>query len=159
MGSGDDDPVTRVTGTLSVLGRNLDEIKDTLGQAVARADVAERERHDMMSALAETAKLQGEVTRAVLTDGRDKNAPPWLAETLRDLTRSLEGIGRPEVHVTVDAPKGYADVLSHQIEITEQTLVPLVQSAAKNLEDARSLHEHMIQLLELLKRIDLRLRG
>jgi MoxR-like ATPase len=159
MGSGDDDPVARVTGTLSVLGQNLDEIKDALGQAVARADVAERDRKDMITALAETAKLQGEITRAALTDGRDKNAPPWLAESLGELKRSLEGLAKPEVNVTVDAPQGYADVLSHQIAITEQTLVPLVQSAAKNLEDARSLHEHMIQLIELLKRIDLRLRS
>ncbi|GAB4203914.1 MAG: DNA repair ATPase [Sandaracinaceae bacterium] len=159
MGSGDDDPVTRVTGTLSVLGQNLDEIKESLGQAVARADVAERDRREMVAALAEMAKLQGEVTRAALADGQDKDAPPWLAEALSELKRTLEGIGRPEVNITVDAPKGYADVLAHQIEITEQTLVPLVQSAAKNLEDARSLHEHMIQLLELLKRIDLRLRG
>jgi hypothetical protein len=159
MGSGDDDPVARVTGTLSVLGQNLDQIKDALGQAVSRADVAERDRKDMIVALAETAKLQGELTRAALTDGRDRSAPPWLAESLGELQRSIQSIGKPEVQVTVEPPRGYADMLSQQIAITEQTLVPLVQSAAKSLEDARSLHEHMIQLLELLKRIDLRLRS
>jgi len=159
MGSGDDDPVARVTGTLSVLGQNLDEIKDALGLAVARADVAEKDRKDMILALAETTKLQGEVTRAALTDGRDKNAPPWLAEALLDMRKSIDGIGKPEVNVTVEAPQGYAEMLSHQISVTEQTLIPLVQSAARNLEDARSLHEHMIQLIDLLKKIDLRLRS
>ncbi len=159
MGSGDDDPVARVTGTLSVLGQNLDEIKVALAQAVSRADVAEKDRKDMILALSETAKLQGEVTRAALTDGRDKNAPPWLAESLAELNRSLSGLGKPEVNVTVEPPRGYAEMLSHQVALTEQTLVPLVQSAAKNLEDAHSLHEHMIQLLDLLKKIDLRLRG
>ncbi len=159
MGSGSDDPVTRVTGTLSALGQNLDEIKDALGHAVTRADVAEKDRKDMMGALAETARLQGEITRAALTDGRDKNAPPWLAESMGELRRALEGMAKPEVNVTVEPPAGYAEMLSNQISITEQTLIPLVQSAAKNLEDARSLHEHMIQLIELLKRIDLRLRG
>jgi hypothetical protein len=68
-------------------------------------------------------------------------------------------MGKPAVQVTVEPPQGYAEMLSHQISVTEQTLIPLVQSAAKNLEDAHSLHEHMIQLLELLKRIDLRLRS
>jgi hypothetical protein len=159
MGSGDDDPVARVTGTLSVLGQNLDEIKVALGQAVSRADIAEKDRKDMIVALAETAKLQGEITRAALTDGRDKNAPPWLAEGLAELNRSLTGLGKPEVNITVEPPRGYAEMLSHQVALTEQTLVPLVQSAAKNLEDAHSLHEHMIQLLDLLKKIDLRLRG
>jgi hypothetical protein len=159
MGSGDDDPVARVTGTLSVLGQNLDEIKVALGQAVSRADVAEKDRKDMIVALAETAKLQGEVTRAALTDNRDKNAPPWLAESLADLKHSIQAMGKPEVQITVEPPQGYAEMLSHQISVTEQTLIPLVQSAAKNLEDAHSLHEHMIQLLELLKRIDLRLRS
>jgi hypothetical protein len=159
MGSGDDDPVARVTGTLSVLGQNLDEIKEALGAAVVRADVAEKDRKDMILALAETAKLQGEVTRAALTDNRDKNAPPWLAESLADLRQSIQAMGKPAVQVTVEPPQGYAEMLSHQISVTEQTLIPLVQSAAKNLEDAHSLHEHMIQLLELLKRIDLRLRS
>jgi hypothetical protein len=159
MGSGDDDPVARVTGTLSVLGQNLDEIRVALGHAVSRADIAEKDRKDMIVALAETAKLQGEITRAALTDGRDKNPPPWLADGLAELNRSLTGLGKPEVNITVEPPAGYAEMLSHQVALTEQTLVPLVQSAAKNLEDAHSLHEHMIQLLDLLKKIDLRLRG
>ncbi|MBX7192026.1 MAG: DNA repair ATPase [Sandaracinaceae bacterium] len=159
MGSGTDDPVTRVTGTLSVLGQNLDEIKEALGLAISRADVAEKDRKEMIVALAETAKLQGEITRAALTDGRDKNAPPWLAESLGELRRSIESMGKPDIQVTVEPPPGYGEMLSHQIAVTEQTLIPLVQSAAKNLDDAHSLHEHMIQLLDLLKKIDLRLRG
>ena len=36
---------------------------------------------------------------------------------------------------------------------------PLVQTATRNLDDARSLHEHMVQLLDLLRRVDERLRA
>ena len=168
MGGANDDPVARVTGTLSVLGQNLDDIKVALTHAIAQSSVAERDRKEMMGALQETAKLQGELTRASLTDGRDLlaakqaaegTAPAWLAQSLSELRGTLEGMSRPDVRVTVEAPAGYADLLAQQISITEQTLIPLVQGASKNLSDSHELHQHMIQLMDLLKRIDLRMRG
>lgn len=100
MGGADDDPVTRMTGTLSTLGDGLEQIK-----------------------------------------------------------LALEAVNRPEITVTVDAPEGYTEFLAQQIRITEQTLLPLVQGAARNLEDSRSLQQHMVQLLELLQRIDVGMRS
>jgi MoxR-like ATPase len=129
MGGADDDPVTRMTGTLSTLGDGLEQIKLALSSASERAH----------------------------TEASDRALD--VRHLLATLAQKLEHVSRPEVAVTVDAPAGYTELLAQQIRITEQTLLPLVQGAARNLEDSRSLQQHMVQLLELLRRIDVGMRS
>jgi hypothetical protein len=129
MGGGADDPVTRMTGSLAMLGRELESIKGAIGDAAARGDSSETP--GMMQV---------------------------IASELQQLAHAIAATSKPDVTVTVSPPEGFDQVLRRQTELVDQTLVPLVQAAARNLDDARALHEHVISLLELLRKVDLKLR-
>ena len=127
MGGGTDDPVTRVTGSLTMLGRELESIRTAIGDAVS-------------------------------SGGNDVERNRAMAEQVDKLVGALAGASKGDVSVTVSPPKAFDDVLRRQTELVDQILVPLVQAAARNLDDARSLHAHVISLLELLRKVDSKLR-
>ncbi|MBC7171493.1 MAG: ATP-binding protein, partial [Polyangiaceae bacterium] len=122
-GGGDADPVTRVTGSLAVLGRELEGIRDALTSA-----------------------------------GSDTAPSKTLDGSIASLVAAMRALMPPNMSETVEPPAGYAEMLAHQVELVEQTLVPMARSATRTLDDARALHEHMIGLLDLLQHADARLR-
>ncbi len=183
-GGGDDDPVTRVTGTLGGLGRELEGIRDTL---LAAADRAAQHAQSQSASEAEARKAEADARRAEATalaqaqstrgaggDALAKTIAPQLAA----LQAALERLANPHVEVKVEAPPmavagggggtgggGGAPgpgvneaTLARQIEIMRDTIMPLVQSTSANLEDAKEMHEHIIQLLDLVRRMDEKLR-
>ena len=77
---------------------------------------------------------------------------------MQQLAHAIAATSKPEVNVTVSPPKAFDDVVRRQTELVDQILVPLVQGAARNLDDARSLHAHVISLMELLRKVDMKIR-
>lgn len=125
MGGGDDDPVTRVTGTLSMLSDELAGIRQSLGNGAARDDLR-----------AELAALRAAVTEAA---GR-------------------VGAGNLRVEVQNQPPAGIEELLAQQVAIVERTLVPMVRAATKDLQDSQTIAAQLVQVIELLEQVDLRLR-
>jgi hypothetical protein len=191
QGGSDDDPVTRVTGTLGGLGRELEGIRDTLLAAAEKASqnadsraVAEAEarKADALARKAEASALAKAQAAAAKKNGGAEALVNAIGPQLAALEAALERMANPSVQVTVESPPlalapggsagfGGAPVtgggqgegvneatLVQQIEIMRTTILPLVQSTSQNLEDAKDLHEHIIQLLDLVRRMDEKLR-
>jgi len=176
MGGGDDDPVTRVTGSLGGLGQQLEAIQDAIGTAVSRMDDDEK-THALEPTLREIGKalatagekpdptsekleqltgLLGEHLPA-LAKREDKG----LSEALSKLVPALDKIARPEldVYVANEAPPGVEELLAQQVAIVERTLVPLVRTTTRNLEDGKAIGAKLDQLLLLLEQLDTQLRA
>ncbi|MEM7676749.1 MAG: DNA repair protein, partial [Myxococcota bacterium] len=123
-GGTDDDPVTRVTATLGALGEQLDGIKGHLGAGL------------------EAAALQG--NRGSLTE---------LLPHLEQLQATLQAMhDRPlAVNLKTETPEELQAILTRQLASLEQTLVPMVRTSTRNLEEVRSLSQPLAELIELLK--------
>ena len=50
------------------------------------------------------------------------------------------------------------ELLAQQVAIVERTLIPLVRTATKKLDDSRALETKLEQLMEVLRGIDARIR-
>jgi uncharacterized protein YecE (DUF72 family) len=133
MGGSGDDPVSRITGTLSGLSADLSGIRDVLAQG--RSDSLRQG----LDAVAD--HLQG-ISTAVADAARAGQAAP-LPVT---------------VEVQNQAPPGLAELLSQQVAIVERTLVPMVQAATRDLQDSQTISQQLVQVIELLETVDLRLR-
>lgn len=125
MGGKQDDPVARVTGTLSLLGKQLDAI----GAAVREA-------------------AEGANTRS-------SDASTWLAPRLDKLESVLMTLGRPKLEVAVhqDAPAGLTELIAQQTGMIERTLVPLVRAAATRSEKSEGLGALAAQISELVRTV------
>ncbi|MCB9602319.1 MAG: DNA repair ATPase [Sandaracinus sp.] len=139
QGGRDDDPVTRLTGTLSGLGRELESIRDSIASATRPNDGLTH----VLEKLAQPPDLAGA-----------------LGPTLDALVQALSRMQSPRVEVRLegDDPTAAAAKLAAQAEALERRLAPLVDSASRNVDDARALHEHIIQLFDLVRRMDAKLR-
>ena len=159
QGGADDDPVTRLTGTLSGLGRELESIGDSIRDSI-------RDSIQASAAQAPKPELIGP-TLARLGTALDKLADPpdltlALRPTLEALRETLTRIQSPTIEVKVDGGSDDAATvaarLTTQAEALERRLAPLVDSTSRNVEDTRALHEHIIQLFDLVRRMDAKLR-
>ena len=123
-GGADDDPVTRVTATLGALGDQLDGIKQHLGSGIEQA----REQNN------------GAVWEA-------------LQPHLKQLQATLHALENRQVSVQLrtEAPRELQELLTAQLASLERTLVPMVRTSARNLEEVRSLGQPLAELIELLK--------
>lgn len=152
MGGADDDPVTRVTGTLSNLGKEL------------RAAMAES-----VQLLSKNAALSAKEA-APISDGQQVQNDLLRALTPRldDLQHALRALHEPTViqlkadtseqsGAKIDANIGA--MLAEQLRIVEDSLVPLANKASQDLSDSKELHNHIIQLMELMHRVDKKLRS
>ncbi|MCU0676879.1 MAG: hypothetical protein MUE69_29320, partial [Myxococcota bacterium] len=158
QGGADDDPVTRLTGTLSGLGRELESIRDSIRDSI-------RESVD-----AATKPEPLGPTLARLGDALDKLAQPKdltaaLRPTLDALRDTLARLQSPKVEVKLERVGSdgedaalVAARLATQAEALERRIAPLVESTSRNVEDTRALHEHIIQLFDLVRRMDAKLR-
>ena len=140
MGGGDDDPVTRVTGTLTGLTEQLDGIKQTLGQTL------------------------GQMAASAASPQEAAPSHSWAADIgphLERLQGALERLGQPHVELEVhtSAPKGIEELLAQQVAIVERTLIPLVKTATTHLHDSHVLEQKLAEMVTLLQQIDQRLRG
>jgi hypothetical protein len=130
QGGGDDDPVTRVTSTLGALGEHLEGIQGRIEAAVAQA-----QRH-----------AEAEAARA-------GEGQAWLVPHLERLDQAVQALAQPKLSVALktEAPKELQDILTRQLAALEASLVPLVHTSARNLEEVRALGRPLLELIELLK--------
>ena len=155
MGGAEDDPVTRVTGTLSNLGKELRAaMVESVGALRAKdaepvaAEVAPNPQRD-----SEAQTLQNELIRT-------------LAPRIDELQQALVALREPRIIQLESPPRSEAAVdanvsamLAEQIRIVEESLVPLAKKASQDLSDSKELHNHIIQLMDLMHRVDNKLRS
>ncbi len=129
LGGAEDDPVTRVTGQLSDLGGQLLGIRSAL----------ERPRPE----------ANGKPTSKTDGDG----LPHWLADHLGRLDAILHAMEKRPVNLTIhnEPPRGVEELLGQQVAIVERTLIPLVRTAAKNMDDRQALERKIEQLMAALR--------
>jgi SpoVK/Ycf46/Vps4 family AAA+-type ATPase len=182
MGGGDDDPVTRVTGQLTVLSEHLGQIHGALGRrdqldgvseqlgAIQQTLGARNPLEGLGEQLAElkdsvVAAVQGMAKRAasqpVTAAAGGAGANAGLAGALAKLEATMERLARPQLHVRVEnlPPPGVEELLAQQIAIIERTLVPLVRTTNQQLVSPTKVDERVAELLALLKQMDGRMRA
>ena len=81
-----------------------------------------------------------------------------LAEALRELRQGLERVSQPQLAVEVPPPSGIEELLAQQVAIVERTLVPLVRTATKGLDDGRAIRKQLEDMLVYLRQLDERMR-
>ncbi len=157
MGGGDDDPVTRLVGTLSGLGAELGAIRGALGTVGGTAELGK-----------EVRELRGAVTLAAKqasADAATRDTEEWLGPKLDALAESLRVhmAARP---VETSAHAGgngntaaAAAELLAQVRRIEETLVPVVGAAVEQRAGDQALALKMVQIIELLEQLDQRLGG
>jgi len=164
MGGGDDDPVTRVTGTLSGLNEQLDGIKQALanGHSTSTGDTLttlgtelKGIRHALIAA-ADHHNHQATVTTKGSPGGDVVEA---LAVRLDALVSALARAQPVTVQVDQPPPAGVEQLLAQQVAIVERTLVPLVKTATQHLDDSQALAEKLDQVIAWLRQVDVRLRS
>ncbi len=130
QGGGDDDPITRVTSTIGSLAEHLDGIKAHLEGAV------------------DQAKTESEAKAL-----RDSEANKWLVPHLERLDGAVKALAQPKLNVALrtETPKELQEVLTSQLESLKSTLVPLVHTSTRNLEEVRSIAQPLLELIELMK--------
>lgn len=188
MGGGDNDPVSRVTGQISLIGDQLEGIKGALGQtdhlgglvtqleqireALGQSDHLEGlgARLDAIgTAVSQAASAVGQAqaqaqaqTRAPAEGGSAAERQiQTLSAYLQRLESAIQGMQRPRIELTVDnkAPAGVEELLAQQIAIIERTLVPLVRTTNQQIANPGILEQHIAELVGLLRGVDQRMRA
>ena len=182
MGGGDDDPVARVTGSIGGLGSQLESIQTAIGAAVQKMKTDPGTGHPLQPTLRNIYKglelvadaqkaraAQPDPAAAELSALRELLGAtlPQLAAAqgeglgtaLAGLTPALQKLARPKLDVTVhnEPPAGIDELLAQQVAIIERTLVPLVRTTTKNLNDSVSIGSKLDELMVLLHQIDAQL--
>ena len=142
MGGSEDDPTTRVVGTLATLSDAFNQVgADVSGHLAA-----------LRTAFAGSAN-------------RDAGGPTELKVTVENPPIEFPPIEFPPVEVRIDnpplevrvhneAPPGVEELLAQQVAIIERTLVPLVKTSVEHLGEARAVEVKLDELIALLKRTD-----
>jgi hypothetical protein len=151
MGGRDDDPVTRLVGTLSGLGVELGAIRGALDTANPTGELT-----------GELRALREAMLRSVMRTSADaaaRDPAAWLGPRLDALTESLRAsVGShaasrgPTSGTVIDAQQ-----LLAQVRRIEQSLVPVVGAAVEQRAGDTLLANKMVQIIELLEQLDARL--
>ena len=158
IGGADDDPATRVVGSLSAVGDTL----GTVGASVSGHLAALRKSvSEACEALERPAPAPAPIQVTLSEPSAPAPSPTeGLGPVLRQLSKALDGLAKPELEVTIHnlAPPGVEELLAQQVAIIERTLVPLVKTSLEHLGEARAVEDKLDALLAALKRADVSLR-
>jgi hypothetical protein len=148
MGGAEDDPVARVTGTLSGLADRLDGIQSAVRSSGA---VAER-----LGGIEQALRAAAEVRRESTGKTTDGALEPYLQR----LEEALQTLAHPtlEVRVHNEPPPGVEELLAQQIAIIERTLVPLVRTTTQHMHNPVAIDARIEELLGVVRALDQRLR-
>lgn len=182
MGGGDDDPVTRLVGTLGGLGAELGAIREALGQAQSGELRGEVERlRDTLTQISERWSIE-ESLRAekALADAAARDVEGWLRPRLDALTQAMRarpaavtGSGTPATGVDA-LPGGRAAAgpggatgagltaedkrhLQDQFLRIERMLTPVAGAAADQRAGDTLMANKMVQIIELLEQLSAQL--
>jgi hypothetical protein len=167
LGGAEDDPTTRVTSQLASLVEQLEGIQSKLADRGvgaqlegirAAVDLASKQ----LAAQTEAAALERK--KAQLATMPTVGAPKPVAAassslSSADLHKLLERIGNPKIEITVPPPAGIEELLGQQVQIIERTLVPLVRTATKKLEDRAALEAKLDEVITVLGDMNLRMKS
>ena len=172
LGGKEDDPATRVTAQLSLVGRELGQIREALLQSAEAFGEREVATHDdlMATTLGQLGKaivaLQSTLAKPLATAPSD---PPTLPgarprrqvasgpvpqgegnELAAVLSRLAQVLAQPPRDVTVhlDTPTpDFAGFFEHQNEVLREALIPVARAATKNLDETTMLTRKLLALL------------
>jgi hypothetical protein len=170
MGGSEADPVTKLVGTLSGLGSELDAIKSAIA-STKQTELA-GELRELRHAVANQPSQESwlgprlESLAAWLAEamrGRPNELEGWLAPRLDQLLQRLQAVAE---HKPAASPRGSdpgnkildAEQLLAQVRRIEDTLVPVVGAAVESRAGDTLLANKMVQIIELLEQLDARLR-
>jgi hypothetical protein len=119
VGGRDDDPVARVTGTLSTLGEELERIRVEIGKAA---------------------------TVAAAREG-DGALLKRIGPQLDGLQRALAAVARPTLEVKMPGPEATADALAARLRDVGAELAPLARATQHGLGTLPGLMESLVQVL------------
>jgi hypothetical protein len=142
MGGGDDDPVTRLVGTLSGLGAELGAIREALGGAST---------HDLRGEIGQLRESLLRIAARSSADAAARDLEGWLRPQLDALAETLRGRVAPPL-----SAEDKGQILA-QVRRIEQTLVPVVSAAVEQRAGDTMLANKMVQIIELLEQLDSRL--
>jgi len=187
MGGGDADPVTRLVGTLTGLGAELEAIKHSIGSIAAasprsaeltsevrglRGTLLEAAGKAAAAAAAKTAERPAETSWESWLGPRLDALAAWLAESHRGRASEIEGWLGPRLdalsasmHAAATAAHGArggdkvidTQALLAQFRRIEDTLRPVVGAAAEQRAGDTLLANQMVQIIELLEQLGARL--
>ncbi|MBL4688888.1 MAG: DNA repair ATPase, partial [Nannocystaceae bacterium] len=178
LGGGDNDPVARVSGQISMLGDHLEGIRDALGQTDHLAGLSDS-LHSIRDALGSSDHLDGLGERldaikrsvieaaATLKIATPTGTDPAVQQTqalnayLERLEAAVIAMGRPQIDLRIqnEAPPGVEELLAQQIAIIERTLVPLVRTTNQQIANPGVVSQEISELLVLLRGVDKSLRA
>ncbi|AKT39027.1 DNA repair ATPase [Chondromyces crocatus] len=130
MGGKDDDPVVRVTGTLTMLAEQLEGIRGAIGGAV-------------------TASQDG---------AKERDLKSWLSPELQRLSAAMRSLAQPKVEVQVETDTSVSEVVSQYLSIVEQTVAPLAKSATQSAFGVRAVEQHLSEVEALVRSLDEKLK-
>lgn len=184
LGGGDNDPVSRVSGQISLIGDQLEGIRDALGSTDHLEGLSDR-LDGIAAVLGRTDQLDGlgtqlegiktSLMQAAATVNKASAQPSAqpastdaitgqmqaLTAYLQRLESAVVGMGQPRVQVQVQnqAPPGVEELLAQQIAIIERTLVPLVRTTNQQIANPGVLAAEVGELVTLLRGVDASLRS
>jgi hypothetical protein len=132
MGGKEDDPVVRVTGTLSMLGEQLEGIRGAIGKAAAAAQAG---------------------------DGRAREVKQWLAPELERLSAALKGVAQPKVEVKVETDRSVSEFVGHHLSLVERLVAPLAKATTQSAFGIRAIEAQIAELGQALRSLDEKVRG
>jgi hypothetical protein len=149
MGGADDDPVARVTGTLSSLADRLTGI-----QAAVQGAGSLGERLSGIEAAVQAA------AHARLQTADKSSNDGAIDVYLQRLEEALQKLSQPQLEVRIEnqPPPGVEELLAQQIAIIERTLVPLVRTTTQNIHNPVAIDARIEELLGVVRALDQRLR-
>ncbi|WP_437874714.1 DNA repair ATPase [Sorangium sp. So ce513] len=132
MGGKEDDPVVRVTGTLSMLGEQLEGIRGAIGKAAVVAQAG---------------------------DARAREMKQWLAPELERLSTALKGVAQPRVDVKVETDRSVSEFVGHHLSLVERIVAPLAKATTQSAFGIRAIEAQIAELGQALRSLDERVRG
>ncbi|HTN91763.1 MAG TPA: AAA family ATPase, partial [Sorangium sp.] len=132
MGGKEDDPVVRVTGTLSMLGEQLEGIRGAIGKAAAVAQAG---------------------------DARAREMKQWLAPEIERLSGALKGVAQPRVEVKVETDRSVSEFVGHHLSLVERLVAPLAKATTQSAFGIRAIEAQVSELGQALRSLDERVRA
>lgn len=160
LGGAEDDPTTRITMQLSTLGDQLGAIQAAVADRGLGPQLEGiRAVLDQAARQIETRALRA-ATAATAAAALPKvpTSTPSSLSASSDLSKVLERLANPKIEITVPPPAGIEELLGQQVQIIERTLVPLVQTATRKLEDRAALEAKLDEVIAALESMDLRMK-
>ncbi|WP_437541946.1 DNA repair ATPase [Sorangium sp. So ce367] len=132
MGGKEDDPVVRVTGTLSMLGEQLEGIRGAIGKAAAVAQAG---------------------------DARAREMKQWLAPEMERLSAALKGVAQPRVDVKVETDRSVSEFVGHHLSLVERIVAPLAKATTQSAFGIRAIEAQVSELAQGLRSLEEKVRA